>query len=84
MTSAIHLQALWNFEQEQLDKNIKDFIREWNRQHKCICCKNWKEKDDLIECEHMQKQKIKKFRQRNIKQFVRILSLRFIDLKSFR
>ena len=84
MTSTIHLQTLWNLEQQQLGKDIKDFIREWNRQHKCICCNDWKEKDDLIECEHMQKQIIKKFNKRNIKQFVKILSLRFVDLKSFK
>lgn len=84
MTSTIHLQSLWNLEQEQLDKNIKEFIRWWNREHKCICCKNWKEQDDLIECEHMQKQKIKKFKAKNTKQFVKILSIRFSDLKRFR
>ena len=80
MTSQIHLQALWNIAQDKLDKNIKDFIKNWNKNHKCICCKNWREHDELIECEHMQKEKIKRFKERNRKQFMRILNLRFFEL----
>jgi len=79
MTSLIQLQSLWNFKQEQLDKEIEDFILNWNKNHKCKCCKNWKDGDRLIECIHVENEKIKKFKERNFQQFKSIFLLRSIS-----
>ena len=81
MSSPLQLQSLWNVQQKELNTDIKNFIRDWNKNHKCVCCKNWRNGDNLIECEHMQKEKIKKFKKRNFNQFRRIFLLRSFSLK---
>ena len=78
MTSLIHIESLWRFKQNQLEKEIEDFIKEWNKSHRCNCCKNWEEGKMLIECSHVEKEKIKKFKERNLQQFRSIFFLRFI------
>ena len=64
MTSQIHLKALWRIKQKQLDKEIINFIINWNKNHKCICCKNWEEGKDEIECQHLEKAIEKNFQKR--------------------
>lgn len=81
MTSFIHLEAVWRFKQDQLEREILDFILEWNSNHMCSCCKNWKIGDKPLECNHIEQKKIKKFGERNIQQFKSILFLRSLSLK---
>ena len=81
MTSLIHLEAMWRFKQNQLEREILDFILEWNSNHKCSCCKNWKIEDKPLECSHVEREKIKKFGERNIQQFKSIIFLRSLSLK---
>ena len=84
MVSLIHLQVLWNFKQKQLEKEIENFVYTWNKEHKCGCVKNWKGGDDLIECSHLTKEKLKKFGDKNKKQFKDILFFRTLALKTLR
>lgn len=81
MTSLFHLEILWKFKQEQLEQEIEKFIFDWNKNYKCNCCKYWKIGDGLIECKHIEKEKIKKFGDRNLQQFKSILFLRGLSFQ---
>lgn len=67
MTSLIHLETLWQFKYNQIEKEIELFKKDFARNKECSC-KN-------IECKHYKKEEKKLFNDRLNKLIVGGLSL---------
>jgi len=83
MTSEIHLKSLWNIKQEELDKDMIQFIIKWNEEHKCLCCKNWKKGQEEIECEHLEKEIEKIFGKKVNNQYKNLVLIKSISFNRF-
>ncbi len=83
MTSLIHLEAIEKVRFNQLDKDIMQHALEWNKKKKCKCMTEENPKyENLIICEHLQKDCEEKFGKKTDECFKRTLALSKIKLLS--
>ncbi len=68
MTDIIHIQAIWRLNQAKLQEDIKQHAIDWTTQKKCDCLAY---DGELIVCEHVQRDRRKKFGKRIGIQFTR-------------
>jgi hypothetical protein len=81
MTSLLNLEAIWQFRQEELFKDVYMHAKDWNDKKRCSCMLNKKYEDELLICEHLKEDRERKFGKRIKKQFVDgdFISSRAID-----